>query len=158
MTSKQNKARSKKKTTADAVVFVATQRAQQCSVRRESAAVPSSHAPHGVRRGCDWQRIAGIHGEAMYAALTLRSACSSSSYRPAMSGVEGEGPSFFLSEVTKGDTLFREREYPPFTHFRTVRKHPRACAEQFANRLIKPFPESRARHKRRSPMRARASA
>ena len=27
-----------------------------------------------------------------------------------------------LSGVVKGDTLFREREYPPFTHSRTVRE------------------------------------
>ena len=31
-----------------------------------------------VRRGCDLSRIAEIHGEAMYTALTLRSACSHS--------------------------------------------------------------------------------
>ena len=59
-----------------------------------------------VRRGCKMSRIAGIHGEAMYTALTLRSACSSSSPRPAMET--------FLSGDLKGDTLFREREYPPF--------------------------------------------
>jgi len=58
----------------------------------------------------------------MYTALTLRSACSSSSCELAMCGVEGEGPSSFLSGVVKGDTLFREREYPPFTHSRTVRE------------------------------------
>ena len=34
----------------------------------------------------------------------------------------GEGPSSFLSGVVKGDTLFREREYPPFTQSRTVRE------------------------------------
>ena len=62
----------------------------------------------------------------MYTALTLRSACSSSSCELAMCGVEGEGPSSFLSGVVKGDTLFREREYPPFTHSRTVRE-PSSC-------------------------------
>ena len=36
--------------------------------------------------------------------------------------VGGEGPSSFLSGVVKGDTLFREREYPPFTQSRTVRE------------------------------------
>ena len=30
-----------------------------------------------VRRGCEWYRIVGVHGEAMYTAPTLRSACSS---------------------------------------------------------------------------------
>ena len=39
-----------------------------------------------------------------------------------MCGVEGEGPSSFLSGVVKGDTLFLKREYPPFTHSRTVRE------------------------------------
>ena len=46
MTSRQNKARSKKKTTADAAVFVVMRRAQQCRPRTQSAAVLSSHAPH----------------------------------------------------------------------------------------------------------------
>ena len=46
MTSRQNKARSKKKTTADAAVFVVMRRAQQCRPRRQSAAVLPSLAPH----------------------------------------------------------------------------------------------------------------
>ena len=46
MTSRQNKARSKKKTTADAAVFVVMRRAQQCRARTQSAAVLSSLAPH----------------------------------------------------------------------------------------------------------------
>ena len=46
MTSRQNKARSKKKTTADAAVFVVMRRAQQCRPRRQSAALLPSHAPH----------------------------------------------------------------------------------------------------------------
>ena len=36
--------------------------------RRQSAASLPSHAPHGVRRGCWMNRIAGVHGEAMYTA------------------------------------------------------------------------------------------
>ena len=74
-----------------------------------------------VRRGCKRSRLAGIHGEAMYTAPTLRSACSHSSYKPAMSGVEGDSPRPF-SRGFKGDTLFREREYPPLAHSRTVRE------------------------------------
>ena len=66
-----------------------------------------------VRRGCKRSRLAGIHGAAMYTAPTLRSACSHSSYKPAMSGVEGDSPRPF-SRGFKGDTLFREREYPPY--------------------------------------------
>ena len=46
MTSRQNKARSKKKTTADAAVFVVMRRAQQCRPRRQSVAVLPSLAPH----------------------------------------------------------------------------------------------------------------
>ena len=66
-----------------------------------------------VRRGCEWYRIVGVHGEAMYTALTLRSACSHSSCKLPMSGVEGGSPRPF-SWGCKGDILFREREYPPF--------------------------------------------
>ena len=49
-----------------------------------------------VRRGCKRSRIAGIHGEAMYTALTLRSACSHSSYKLPMSGGEGNSPRVLL--------------------------------------------------------------
>ena len=66
-----------------------------------------------VRRGCNRCRIAGIHGEAMYTAPTLRSACSYSSCKLPMPGVEGGSPRPF-SWGCKGDILFREREYPPF--------------------------------------------
>ena len=57
-----------------------------------------------VRRGCNMQRNAGVHGEAMYTALTLRSACSSSSCKPAMSGVEGPSPRVLLG-VQGGHSL-----------------------------------------------------
>ena len=57
-----------------------------------------------VRRGCKRSRIAGIHGEAMYTALTLRSACSYSSYRLPMSGVEGDSPRVLLG-VQGGHSL-----------------------------------------------------
>ena len=49
-----------------------------------------------VRRGCNRCRIAGIHGEAMYTAPTLRSACSHSSCNPSMLGVEGDSPRVLL--------------------------------------------------------------
>ena len=76
-----------------------------------------------VRRGCDLSRLAGIHGEAMYTALTLRSACSSSSPRPAMQT--------FLSGDLKGDTLFREREYPPLSVQRQALLSPRHQCRSF---------------------------
>ena len=102
--------------------FLCMRRAQQCRARRQSAAVLPSHAPHDSKarvqlvttRRDSWRRH--VHR------TRLRSACSSSSPKLPMCGVEGEGPSSFLSGVVKGDTLFREREYPPFTHSRTVRE------------------------------------
>ena len=45
-----------------------------------------------VRRGCNMKQNAGVHGEAMYTALTLRSACSPSSCKPAMAGSRGGAP------------------------------------------------------------------
>ena len=49
-----------------------------------------------VRRGCEWYRIVGVHGEAMYTAPSLRSACSHSSYNLPMLGVEGPSPRVLL--------------------------------------------------------------
>ena len=47
----------------------------------------------------------------MYTALTLRSACSYSSYRLPMSGVEGLSPRVLLGDL-KGAILSRERMAP----------------------------------------------
>ena len=58
-----------------------------------------------VRRGCWMCRNVGIHGEAMYTAPTLRSACSHSSCKPAMSGVEGQGPLRSLGGFKGGHSL-----------------------------------------------------
>ena len=66
-----------------------------------------------VRRGCKRSRIAGIHGEAMYTALTLRSACSYSSCKLPMLGVEGPSPRPF-SWGYKGDILFLRKRISPF--------------------------------------------
>ena len=66
-----------------------------------------------VRRGCKRSRLAGIHGEAMYTALTLRSACSYSSCKLPMSGVEGCSPRPF-SWGCKGDILFLGKRISPF--------------------------------------------
>ncbi len=63
-----------------------------------------------VRRSCKRSRIAGIHGEAMYTAPTLRSACSHSSYKLPMSEVEGNSPRVLLG--VKGAILSRERMAP----------------------------------------------
>ena len=121
MTSRQNKARSKKKTTADAAVFAVMRRAKQC---RLCAICRQTTVTRALRsaRGCNMNRHAEYSWRSHVHRTRLRSACSPSSIEIAMSGVEGEGPSSFLSGVAKGDTLFREREYPPFTHSRTVRE------------------------------------
>ena len=74
-----------------------------------------------VRRGCKRSRLVGIHGEAMYTAPTLRSACSSSSHKLPMCGVEGEGPSSLsLGGCKGGCSLSEEREHPPLSHPHTV--------------------------------------
>ena len=67
-----------------------------------------------VRRGCNRCRIAGIHGEAMYTAPTLRSACSHSSCNPAMLGGARGTPLVLSLGGVRGIFSFSEREYPPF--------------------------------------------
>ena len=57
-----------------------------------------------VRRGCKRSRLAGIHGEAMYTAPSLRSACSPSSCKPAMAGSRGRAPCVLLG-VQGGHSL-----------------------------------------------------
>ena len=59
----------------------------------------------------------------MYTALTLRSACSSSSYKLPMSGVEGGLPSSFSGGYKGGYSLLEENT-PFIARFRTVRKTP----------------------------------
>ena len=58
-------------------------------------------------------RNVGARGEATYTALTLRSACSPSSPKPAMCGVKGQDPLPF-SGGSKGGILFGKR-IPPFS-------------------------------------------
>ena len=86
-------------------------RAKQC--RYFARSLPPSYRHSRltiVRRSCKRSRIAGIHGEAMYTALTLRSACSHSSCKLPMPGVEGPSPRLSLG-VPKG-VFSLEREYP----------------------------------------------
>ena len=86
-------------------------RAKQC--RYFARSLPPSYRHSRltiVRRSCKRSRIAGIHGEAMYTALTLRSACSHSSCKLPMSGVEGSSPRLSLGD-SKG-VFSSEREYP----------------------------------------------
>ena len=102
--------------------FLCMRRAQQCRARRQSAAVLPSHAPHDSKARVQLVTTRRDSWRSHVHRTRLRSACSSSSPKLPMCGVEGEGPSSFLSGGVKGDTLFREREYPPFTHSRTVRE------------------------------------
>ena len=102
--------------------FLCMRRAQQCRARKQSAAVLPSHAPHDSKARLQTVTTRRDSWRSHVHRTRLRSASSSSSRRLPMCGVEGEGPSSFLSGVVKGDTLFREREYPPFTHSRTVRE------------------------------------
>ena len=53
-----------------------------------------------------------IHGEAMYTALTLRSACSHSSCKPAMCGVKGQSPLRSLGGPR--GPFSHVREWPPY--------------------------------------------
>ena len=86
-------------------------RAKQCRYFARSLPPRKRHSRlTAVRRGCKRSRIAGIHGEAMYTALTLRSACSHSSYKLPMSGVEGDSPRLSLGD-SKG-VFSSKREYP----------------------------------------------
>ena len=71
-----------------------------------------------VRRGCKRSRLAGIHGEAMYTAPTLRSACSPSSCKPAMAGSRGRAPCVLLG--VQGGIFSHVREYPPYPQPHTV--------------------------------------
>ena len=87
-------------------------RAQQCRLGTQSAAEQTSLAPHGskarlrvvTKRRGSWR--SHVHR------TRLRSACSSSSYKLAMLGVEGRLPSPF-SGGFKGGILFGKR-IPPF--------------------------------------------
>ena len=89
-------------------------RAQQCRYFASSLPPSKRHSRlTTVRRGCWMCRIAGIHGEAMYTALTLRSACSYSSCKLPMPGVEGSSPRPF-SWGCKGDILFLRKRISPF--------------------------------------------
>ena len=80
-------------------------RAQQCRYFARSLPPRKRHSRLTiVRRGCNRSRLAEIHGEAMYTAPTLRSACSPSSCKPAMAGSRGGDPCVLLG-VQGGHSL-----------------------------------------------------
>ena len=73
----------------------------------------------------------------MYTALTLRSACSYSSYRLPMSGVEGLSPRVLLGDL-KGAILSRER-MAPFVRSPAPRRGIRSSAGALKFQMLKPL-------------------
>ena len=104
------------------IILPALLTARHCCARTQSAARLPSLAPHGVRRGCWMNRLAGTRGEATYTALTLRSACSHSSCKPAMCGVKGQSPSRSLGGPR--GPFSHVREWPPYS----VQRHRRCLS------------------------------
>ena len=89
-------------------------RAKQCRYFARSLPPRKRHSRLTiVRRGCKRSRLAGIHGEAMYTAPTLRSACSYSSLRLPMCGVKGHGPLRSLGGPR--GPFSHVREWPPYS-------------------------------------------
>ena len=129
MTSRQNKARSKKKTTADAAVFVVMRRAQQCrphAVCRRTTVTraPRSRArliPVTIRRD-SWR--SHVHR------TRFRRPRSSSSADLPMCGVEGQDPSSFLSGVQGGYSLSRKRVSPFIRAAPPALPSPLRCAQK----------------------------
>ena len=158
MTSKQNKARSKKKTTADAAVFVVMRRAKQCrphAVCRRATVTRASRSKARLRLVTNRRDSWRSHVHRTYIAQRVQ-------FFELQSGnVRGRGGRplvLSLGGCKGGYSLSRKRVSPFLRTPARRRKSPRACAEQFANGFVKPFPESRARHKHRSPMHATANA
>ena len=94
---------------------------EHCSMRRaQQCRIPHAVCRRGerhsrltiVRRGCERQRLAGTHGEAMYTAPTLRRLRSHSSLRLPMCGVEGEGPSSLSLGGVRGIFSFEKENTP----------------------------------------------
>ena len=79
---------------------------------KQSAAKQTSLAPHDSKARLRVVTNAGVHGEAMYTALTLRSACSSSRSRLPMCGVKGQSPSRSLGG--QRGPFSHAREWPPY--------------------------------------------
>ena len=105
-------------------------RAQQCRPRRQSAAVLPSLAPHGVGRGCNMNRLAGTRGEATYTAPDSAGRAALQVPICQCAGSRGKTPRPF-SRGFKGDTLFREREYPPLSVQRQALLSPRHQCRSF---------------------------
>ena len=104
--------------------FFVTRRAQQHRARMQSVGVLPSHAPHGSKarlivvpnRRDSWR--SHVHR------TRFGKHCSSSSYRPAMSGIEGGRPLVpFSWGGVSGAVLFpRKENSPTFAHSRAARE------------------------------------
>ena len=84
------------KTTADAVVFCRPAASAAKPPRRQSTAVLPSYAPHDSKARLQHESTRRDPWRSHVHRTRLRSACSSSSPRPAMSGVEGISPRVLL--------------------------------------------------------------
>ena len=93
--------------------FLCMRRAQQCRARRQSAAVLPSHAPHDSKARVQLVTTRRDSWRSHVHRTRLRSACSSSSYKLTMLGVEGNSPRPF-SWGCKGDILFPRKRISPF--------------------------------------------
>ena len=138
MTSRQNKARSKKKTTADAAVFVVMRRAQQC---RPQAVCRQTTVTRALRsaRGCNMNRHAEdswrSHVHRTYTAQRVQSF----KLQTANVGGRGERPSSF-SGGYKGGILFEKRIPPLYgsgAKSRTIHAAPAALHPPSPAREIK---------------------
>ena len=113
---------------------------------------PGSFIPMGGEQYGDsirlWSAPRGEDGEGTHDELTLE-VRPDGSYEVVTAGGGGHGEG--------GYSLSRKR-VSPFYALPHGEEISRACAEQFANGFVKPFPESLWQHKHRSPMRATANA
>ena len=134
-------------------------RAKQCRRPHRSLPPCSRHTRLTiVRRGLEWSRNVGIHGEAMYTAPDSASVAALQAANSQCAGSRGKAPRPFSRGLQRGILSFEKESIPLLRTPARCRKSPRACAEQFANGFVRPFPESLWQHKHRSPMRATANA
>ena len=119
MTSRQNKARSKKKTTADAAVFVVMRRAQQCrphAVCRRAIVTRASRSKARLRLVTNRRDSWRSHVHRTYIAQRVQL------FKIETANVRGRGAEpLAFSWGSKGAILSRER-MAPFTRFFARRK------------------------------------
>ena len=102
-------------------------RAQQSHSRRQSAAVLPSYAPHDSKARLQHE---STRGEATYTAPDSAGRAALQVPICQCAGSRGKTPRPF-SRGFKGDTLFREREYPPLSVQRQALLSPRHQCRSF---------------------------